>query len=294
MSDDKRNAIDARMQELNDMINKAHAEQDEFRARTQFYREAEKSHDGFRQDFEVVNELVLVVRSQCESGGLLECPLSLAELLWKVLREWQEAEKQKLVQELEASPEPKPEKPHPMLCITHGGSRAGFDGNKEHGFTCPRCADETPEPTRPSESDMMSGPADDGTLARRVSHAEHRHDTFVRNTKRALIPIEESLCKLDLQVERLVSDVTILNRDRLQWEQVICRINALELPSVIESPATGPKIKAGGCIYWDGCCLGSVTKAPPPPPKCGPHGKMPTREPPSELPIPPPKKGFTE
>ena len=95
-------AIDAKMQELNDAVDKARADQCEFHKRTQFYREAENSHDGFRQDFEVANEFVLVVRSQNERGGLLECPLSLAELLWKVLRDWQEIEKANLVQELTA------------------------------------------------------------------------------------------------------------------------------------------------------------------------------------------------
>jgi hypothetical protein len=31
------------------------------------------------------------------------------------------------------------EKPHPMLCVHHGGSPACEDTNKKYGFTCPKC-----------------------------------------------------------------------------------------------------------------------------------------------------------
>lgn len=31
------------------------------------------------------------------------------------------------------------EKPHPMLCFSHGGSGACEEVNKRHGFTCPKC-----------------------------------------------------------------------------------------------------------------------------------------------------------
>ena len=88
------------MQELNDSVSKAHAEQDEFAQRTKFYRDAEKYCDGFRGAFEQCGELKVVTGKGCERGAVLECPPSLASLLWLVMRQWQITEKQNLVQEL--------------------------------------------------------------------------------------------------------------------------------------------------------------------------------------------------
>ena len=31
------------------------------------------------------------------------------------------------------------EKPHPYLCVQHGGSPSCVESNLRHGFTCPRC-----------------------------------------------------------------------------------------------------------------------------------------------------------
>lgn len=103
---DKPNAIDTRMRELNDLVDKAHADLEEFRKRTEFYRKAETYCDGFREAFVLGEMKVIVRRVDMHQETVLGCPEGLAECLWPVLRQWQEIEKQKLIKELEASPEP--------------------------------------------------------------------------------------------------------------------------------------------------------------------------------------------
>jgi len=41
--------------------------------------------------------------------------------------------------------QPTGEKPHPMLCVSHGGSGACEMVNILHGFTCPKCLEEENE-----------------------------------------------------------------------------------------------------------------------------------------------------
>ncbi len=103
---DKPNAIDTRMRELNDLVDKAHADLEEFRKRTEFYRNAEECCDGFREAFVLGGMKVIVRGVDRHQETFLECPETLAECLWLVLRDWQETEKRNLTKELEASPEP--------------------------------------------------------------------------------------------------------------------------------------------------------------------------------------------
>jgi len=51
------------------------------------------------------------------------------------------AKRKKAIDSLVEWPED-PEKPHPYLCVKHGGSSACEESNRKNDFTCPKCEEE--------------------------------------------------------------------------------------------------------------------------------------------------------
>ena len=130
MTKHNENAIEVRMQELNDALSKAHADRVEFWNRTEFYRRAEEHCGGFREEFACFGGMRVVVGAAGKRGALLECPEALANRVWLVMRQWQEAEKQTLVEELKTAgstpTEPGEERSVPPADGPTDGSIYGF------------------------------------------------------------------------------------------------------------------------------------------------------------------------
>ena len=95
-------AIDAKMQELNDAVSKAHAEQDEFRQRTQCYWDVKKLCEGHSQDLSGSYDMQIIIVDPRTGRMSLDCTPSLAAEVWLTMGKWLEKAKASLVLELTA------------------------------------------------------------------------------------------------------------------------------------------------------------------------------------------------